>query len=115
MMEIKVLEIRDAGTFMPVIAIRPVAKNVYQRYLLQRDGYVADDRESSIILIKPQCHGVAYDPYDWPSNPRTMRVAHVYIADNWQKLYDGSVVDVEFILGESGVAKISEFYTAHIA
>jgi len=41
-MEIKVLEIRDDCTFIPVICVRPVAENEAQRYLLRRDGYRAD-------------------------------------------------------------------------
>jgi hypothetical protein len=38
-MEVKALEVRDAGTFCPVICIRPVPTNEGQRYLLRRDGY----------------------------------------------------------------------------
>jgi hypothetical protein len=107
-MEIKCLEIRDAGTFVPVICIRPVPLNEAQRYLLRRDGYSGGIDESCIIYINAQCRGVAYDPYDWPSNPRTHRVAHDYIRNNWPTLKDGDVIDVEFILGETNERKISE-------
>jgi hypothetical protein len=75
---------------------------------LQRDGYRADDTERCIILIMAQCRGVAYDCYDWPSSPRTIRVAHNYIQDHWQALADGDVIDVEFILGERPTKKTSE-------
>lgn len=44
-MEVKCLEIRDEGTFIPVICLRPVPENEGQRYLLRRDGYRGDDRE----------------------------------------------------------------------
>ena len=107
-MEVKCLEIRDRATFIPVICIRPVSKNDGQNYLLRRDGYRADESEHCIILIDAQCRGVAYDPYDWPSNPRTKRVAHDYITNNWQTLLDGEVIDVEFILGETQTKKTSE-------
>jgi hypothetical protein len=107
-MEVKCLEIRDHNTFCPVICIRPVPCNEHQRYLLRRDGYSGNDDESCIILIQTQCRGVAYDPYDWPGDPRTYRVAHNYIRDYWRALNDGDVIDVEFILGESAAKKISE-------
>jgi hypothetical protein len=110
-MESKCLEIRDRATFIPVICIQPVASNEGQRYLLRRDGYMADTTEKCVIVIKAQCRGVAYDPYDWPGDTRTMQVAHNYIETNWNKLRDGDVVDVEFILNETDTIKESERMT----
>ena len=107
-MEIKCLEVRDSMTFIPVICIRPVPENDEQRYLLRRDGYQGDDSEHCIIYINAQCRGVAYYCYDWPDNPRTHRVAHDYIAQNWFTLRDGDVIDVQFILGETETKKVSE-------
>ena len=106
-MEIKCLEIRDAGTFIPVICIRPVPGNDAQRWLLRRDGYAGSDDEQCIIMIDAQCRGVAYDPYEW-RDARTKRNAHCYIQLQWEKLTDGDVIDVEFILGEKTMAKVSE-------
>jgi hypothetical protein len=111
-MEVKCLEIRDSGTFIPVICIRPVAENEEQYYLLRRDGYRAHEAESCIIMIDAKCRGAAYDPYDWPSSSRTKRVAHDYIINNWTALKDGDVVDVEFVLGEKPEKKVSERLTA---
>jgi hypothetical protein len=111
-MEVKMLEIRDRNTFMPVLAIRPVPANEEQRYLLRRDGYAGNASERCVILVKNQCGGVSYDPYHWPESPRTMRVAHLYIEQNWHVLSDGSVVDVEHILGETTRRKLSERLTA---
>lgn len=91
---------------MPCIAIRPIAANEAQRYLLRRDGYVAHEYESCVILIKPQCRGVAHDPFRW--NDRTMRTAHQYVEKHWDELSDGDVVDVEFVLGEREAPKASE-------
>jgi hypothetical protein len=110
-MEIKCLEIRDAGTFVPVICIRPVPDNEEQRYLLRRDGYKGDPSEACIIYINAQCRGVSYDPYNWPGQPRTHRVAHDYIEKHWFTLRDGDVVDVQFILGETKQCKTSERVT----
>lgn len=107
-MEVKCLELRDHMTFVPVICLRPVPDNEAQRYLLRRDGYVGDDREHCIIMIDAQCRGVAYDPYAWPANSRTYRVAHDYIERHWAELKDGDVIDVEFILGETDTCKGSE-------
>ena len=111
-MEVKCLEIRDAGTFMACIFIRPVPDNEAQRYLLRRDGYRGDVSERCIIAIKPQCRGVSYDPYNWGDGARTMPVAHDYIEKHWSELRDGDVVDVQFILGETTKAKVSESHEA---
>lgn len=114
-MEVKCLEVRDDGTFMPVICIRPVADNPAQSYLLRRDGYNAGHGEQCIIMIAPQCRGVAYDPYEWDrSRGRTKAYAHNYIAEHWAELRDGDVVDVEFILGETKTRKQSERETVPI-
>ena len=112
-METKCLEIRDAGTFIPVICIRPVAENEAQRYLLRRDGYRANEDETCVIMVNGQCRGAHYDPYDWGGD-RTKTNAHVYIEANWAKLHDGDVIDVEFILGETAKPKVSEALTAPI-
>lgn len=112
-MEVKCLEVRDKATFMPVICIRPVPENEGQRYLLRRDGYRGNETETCIILIKPQCRGVAYDPYDWNEGARTIPVAHRYIQENWDALADGAVIDVEFILDETPTQKKSERHNAY--
>ena len=109
-MQVKILEIRDEATFIPVICIHPVADNEAQRYLLRRDGYDAGVDEQCIILIDAQCRDCSYDPYNWPN--RTKKVAHDYIRNNWSALKDGDVVDVEFILGETPAPKVSEAETA---
>ena len=112
-MEVKCLELRDDGTFVPVICIRPVPDNEAQRYLLRRDGYSGAVDERCIIMIDAQCNGVAYDPYDWPDR-RTKGRAHDYIAEHWHELKDGDVIDVEFILGERPTKKVSESVTVPI-
>jgi hypothetical protein len=107
-MEVKCLEIRDEGTFIPVICIRPVAENNAQRYLLRRDGYRADATEHCIIMIDAQCRGVSYTPYGWENGDRTKPQAHRYIEKNWHTLADGDVIDVQYILKETAAPKISE-------
>ncbi len=107
-MEIKCLEIRDDGTFIPVICIRPVPTNNEQAYLLRRDGYRGNETERCIIMIDAQCRGVAYDPYDWKGDTRTKPRAHIFIEAFWHTLKDGDVVDVQYILGETEKPKVSE-------
>lgn len=106
-MQVKIFEVRDRATFIPVICVRPVAGNSAQAYLLRRDGYKADESEHCVIMIDAQCRGVAYDPWDW-NDARTKRTAHQYIQDHWDELEDGEVIDVQFILGETTDKKLSE-------
>ena len=111
-MEVKCLEIRDAGTFIPDICIRPVPVNEEQRYLIRRDGYRGNDSERCIIVIKAQCRGVSYDPYNW--DDLTMKWAHHFIELNWSRLKDGDVIDVEYLRGITTTSKESERVTAPI-
>ncbi len=50
------------------------------------------------------------DPFEWGDN-RTRLFAHKYIAEHFDELPSGAVVDVEFILGESAAPKLSEAVT----
>ena len=110
-MQIKLLEIRDRATFIPVFAISTLPANDGQRYLLRRAGYAPDSH--CILLARLDGYGnIFYDPYNW--GDRTMATAHHYIEQHFQNLNDGDVVDVEFILGETKEPKISERETAHV-
>jgi hypothetical protein len=109
--EVRALEIRDKGTFIPCLALRMTADNERQRYLLRRVGFEIE--HPGIVLMTLNDQKATSDPYDWPSlglGPRTMVVAHVWIAEHFDELDDGSVVDVEFILGETTMPKRSEAY-----
>lgn len=113
-MDIKLFEVRDRMTFVPVLAIRLRGRSSQEFYLLRRAGYaaeqIADDPPENIepyILLASLVSGQAkYDPFDWSN--RTMQVAHMHLIQNWRGLESGAVVDVEFILGEKPVAKESE-------
>lgn len=98
-MEPKTLEVRDKGTFIPVLAIRISGTD---GYLVRRAGF----NSAMIYLIHLVGERCAYDPYTWTD--RTMQNAHLFIEKEWANLQDGDVVDVEFILGESSVKKQSE-------
>lgn len=98
--EIKLLEIRDDGTFIPAMAIQVSGDD---GYLMRRAGFGAP----MIYLVALSVAQCQYDPYGW-SRARTMPVAHEHIANNWETLEDGDVVDVQFILGEALAPKLSE-------
>jgi hypothetical protein len=132
-MEVKLLEVRDRLTFIPVIAIAMLpgpkrdwlhvsdaAKEMSRadnarRWLLRKAGYADDERHPTIALAHlgaaktaDRASGKTFccDPYDWCD--RTYQCAHLYIEKNWHELKDGDVVDVEFILGETKEPKVSE-------
>lgn len=109
--ETKLFELRDRATFIPIIASRMRSENEDEQecYLLGRAGY--SSHEPFLILLTRLDGGQAtYDPYGWGG--RTFPVAHQFIAENWDALFSGDVVDVEHILGEKPEKKISERYTA---
>lgn len=112
-MEIKILEVRDRGTFIPIIAVNMQPDNDIQRYFLaDRCGYPCDGRPN-IAISRLSADGSPFtnDPYWWTGLARTMPVAHQYIYEHWPELADGDVVDVEFILGETATRKVSERIT----
>lgn len=112
-MKVKTLEIRDEGTFVPVLCvdmnpdIALTGVNEGQRYLLRRCGYACDLWPNILMTRLSADGGAAWnDPYGWGG--RTFPVAHKYIIENWEGLRDGDVVDVSFILGETTKPKLSE-------
>lgn len=107
-MKSKLFEIRDDGTFIPVMATRIKAKTISEQFLLSRAGY--QDSEARISLWRMDGSGsgkATSDICDWQGS-RTMKTAHHYIQRYWRMLKTGDVIDVEFILGETSTKKISE-------
>ena len=107
----KLFEIRDIAKFIPVMAINiDDYDNQEQKWLLSRAGFVNVSHPSVryILLCRINIGGgeSRIEPYQWTG--RTMVQAHKYIVENWNQLEDGDVIDVEFILGETRVMKISE-------
>lgn len=98
-METKLLEIRDKATFIPCLAI---AISGADGYLARRAGY----RKRCILFGNLNGGIFTYDCHEWRG--RTFPVAHKWIEENWERISDGQVIDVEFILGETGLSKQSE-------
>lgn len=108
-MNIKILEIRDEGTCMPVLALQMKAENDTQAFWLGRAGYPRDGRSITLVLLSNQ--NASNDPFDWGKfgyGPRTMPTAHQYIITNWDTIKEGDVIDVSFILGERSAPQESE-------
>lgn len=98
MLEQKLFEIRDEGTFIPALATavsRDKDKDPHSHWLLGRAGY---GKKRAVILTKLCGSETASDPYDW-TNTRTMRFAHDYILTHWDELNSGDVIDVMYIMG----------------
>lgn len=100
--EIKLLEIRDAATFIPAMAVRVSGDD---GYLMRRAGFGSP----MIYLIALATEKCGYDPYGWGN--RTMNGAHQIIERDWNTLNDGDVVDVQFEIGETTAKKVSEQFT----
>lgn len=98
-MEIKLFEVRDIATFIPCIAIE---LSGHDGFLARRAGY----GEPCVLFGRLEGGKFTYDPYDW--GDRTTFNAHKFINENWDELETNAVIDVEFILGETGAKKKSE-------
>lgn len=127
-MVVKLFEVRDRATFIPVMAVQLTVANQLransteqadrERYLLRRAGYgleqieEQDNSEPYIILTRLSGDDIAahYDPHTWTS--RTMRAAHMHAIQRWDDLKSGDVLDVEYLLGETRAPKVSEQLTA---
>lgn len=106
-MKTKTFEVRDRRTFIPVFAIQMQPDNEGQHYLLRCAGYSCQFEDTIVMVGYLHKGGCNHDPYDWGGS-RTMKIAHDYIEKNFNELSDGDVIDVEFILGETGTPKESE-------
>jgi len=109
-MEVKVFEVRDRMTFVPVIAIRLSSRSPHERFLLRRAGYAEPfgdyvlvskmSGDENTLTCDPHCHQFG----------RSVKEAHRFLLSNWDQIESGSVVDVEYILGEVDKPKESEMF-----
>ena len=97
----KFFEIRDAGTFIPVITTLLISNQIEERYLLGSAGYdVQGYLSNSIPILVTRLNEClsANDPHEWGN--RTMQIAHAHIEKHFNELESGAVIDVQYILGE---------------
>tara|TARA_R110000772_G_C13309802_1_gene439843 strand:- start:13737 stop:14060 length:324 start_codon:yes stop_codon:yes gene_type:complete len=105
--EVKLIELRDHGTCIPLLCIKPYATTVPVEMLCaRRYGY---DNNPSIIVTNYEnpSRGARNDPFEW--NDRTYYNAHAHIELHWESLKTGDLVDVRVILGETDKPCQSEF------
>lgn len=104
---VKILEVRDSATFIPVVAMAMESSDPKENYLLRRLGFGG---KRLIQLTWVTANVSNYDPFKWGTNPRTLFAAHKHIEENWDEIETGDVIDVEYILGETTEKKLSESY-----
>jgi hypothetical protein len=90
------VEIRDKATFIPAIVMK-----VDNTYPCRVSGL-----GNRVLLINMNTLKGEYDAGMWPS--RTLREAHKWACKEFEKLYPGCVIDVEYILGETSISKSSQ-------
>jgi hypothetical protein len=101
-MEVKLLEVRDRMTLMPVLAIRPGSESLFRRAGFGENG--------CIILVDLITNRCTWDAFDWPqiTPARTLFEAHKILDLRWGEFSNDDVLDVEFELGETQEKKRSE-------
>lgn len=112
-MKTKTFEVRDRGTFIPVLATQLDPDCEQSRWLLARSGFGKDaEAQRSCVLVTNlnEPRETDHDVYSW-TDRRTMHTAHKYITTQFDVLQSGSVIDVEYLLGESGSPKTSEAFS----
>ena len=110
-METKLFEVRDRMTFLPVVCIKLETTKEEERYLLAMTGYgLRQETQGKYILYGPLRGGkMTSDPTEHNGiEVRTNYYAHLHIISRWDDLKSGDVIDVEFIVGETGIAKTSQ-------
>lgn len=105
-MQIKLFEVRDRGTFIPVMAVLLEADPFSQdSWLLGRVGHKSSVPTISLTrLSDAETH---FSPEDWGSS-RSMPESHLHLYKEWDSLVSGEVIDIGFILGETQTKKVSE-------
>ena len=104
-MKTKLIEIYDEGTMIIAVCVDMNPENEQQRRGLRCYGFPCDGQPNIMLTHANGGKKASNDPYAWSN--RTFGIAHNYIMVNWATLNDGDVVDVQFILGETKLPKIS--------
>lgn len=111
-MEIKLFEVRDRMTFIPVICVRCNPANEAEKFLIADSDYgMREERQAEWILMgRLRDRILRLSPSDQDGYPkvRAMWMAHHHILKHWDELQTGDVIDIEFILNETSAPKISQ-------
>lgn len=103
-METKLFEVRDRATYIPVMATKLTSYESREKHLLWSTGFTPGN---DLVLIAPLTNlsKAHYSAYEWGDEERTFTTAHTFIQKNFDELPTGSVIDVEFLLGETDKPK----------
>jgi len=109
MIEAKLLEVRDDGTTVPVLALATDGTDlsVAERWPWNRAGYSVGYPYVLLARIDGGAGEITCDPHGWEVG-RTLIVAHRHIKEHFAEIEPGAVIDVEFILGERAAPKVPE-------
>jgi hypothetical protein len=116
-MDVKMFEVRDRGTTIPVMAIALIARDEAEQWLLERAGYgtdqiLLDARGNPRYIVFASLQGeevtAECDPHNWTTRSRTIPLAHQHAVQNWDALKSGDVIDVQYLLRETLAPKESE-------
>lgn len=98
-MEIKLFELRDRATFIPLLCIKPQSsEHPFIQKMAWRYGF-KDSRAVIVTSLSCPNRGCHSDPYDW--GDRTYAAAHLHVEKNWDTLKTGDLIDVRVLLGEA--------------
>jgi hypothetical protein len=110
----KILEIRDRGTCIMCMAAKFSKVTPWESWAIARTGFGGDaEAREWYVLLWPMdggCRQATTDPFEWLDS-RTLHEAHIYLRDHadWDFIKSGSVIDVEFIRGDTDSPKCSEY------
>lgn len=106
-MTVKLFEVRDRATFLPVIAIRLDLNEMTEQelYLIRSAGHPID-ANYSIGVFRLEDGSGSFDPF-MQQRGRTLKEVHLWLQGNFDTTASGQVLDVEYILGETPTPKIS--------
>ncbi len=94
MIESKLFEVRDEGTFIPVLCTL-----IPDNWMMRHVGFDGP----TVLLTQLSSLKTDYFPLG-----RTLGHAYDFISGNWNNLINGQVIDVRVILGESEIVCQSE-------
>jgi len=104
MLKNKLFQVRDSGTNISVLCIEVdlSVTSTFEYQILRRAGY-GDQKLIIYVPLVDNSNTSTYDPHS--HHNRTRILSHKYIIEKWNDLKSGSVIDVEYILGETSEEK----------
>jgi hypothetical protein len=104
----KVFELRSPATLIVILATRLSAENLQSATLLFHSGYGRYPKDiENYILVTPLDGGgndvATTDPY--MHKIEEIRIAHIYLREHFDELDNGSVIDIDYIQGNTNEPK----------